>query len=144
MDHHHVSVFIDGRPGVGKSMMGYFISREFQKGSLCNSFHPWHPGDRFDELYDEAHPSEDSPLIVVFDEIDEALKKIVNGIPKHQNIPTFISCKNEWNKFLDDINLGIYPFVIIIMTSNVLLKKINQIDPSILRNGRVNISLSFN
>jgi len=49
------------------------------------------------------------------------------------------SSKKDYNTFLDKINNGWYKNMIVIMTSNKNAKYINELDPSYLRKGRVNI-----
>ena len=48
--------------------------------------------------------------------------------------------KVHWNAFLDKIQLGTYPNLILIMCSNYLRDKISEdLDPSYLPDGRVNL-----
>jgi siroheme synthase (precorrin-2 oxidase/ferrochelatase) len=73
-----------------------------------------------------------------FDEVDIALLKIHEGtIPDHKNIPTLIQDKTGWNRFLDNFQRGLFPFIILIMTSNKPPQFVNALDPSYLRPGRV-------
>ena len=52
--------------------------------------------------------------------------------------------KTGWNTLLDKIQLGIYPNVILLLTSNMDVKKINQMmDESYLRKGRMDIIASL-
>ena len=43
----------------------------------------------------------------------------------------------DWNKMLDKINYGLYPNLILILTSNVHLEEINKKDGSLLRENRI-------
>jgi hypothetical protein len=46
--------------------------------------------------------------------------------------------KSDWNSMLDKVtDLGFYPNLILILTSNVTIDAIHELDPSILREGRI-------
>jgi hypothetical protein len=137
--HNRAVVYIFGERGTGKSIIGLFLAHHFE-GFYCNDLRLWSPGDRLGELYNEVQPTAEKPLIIVFDEIDDCLVRIHHGIPMHQKIPIQISNKTGWNKFLDEIALGLYPFLIVMMTSNSHPKRIHALDPSYLRRGRINLS----
>ena len=69
---------------------------------------------------------------------------IHKGIESHKNIPTLVRNKSSWNTLLDKIQLGIYPNIILLLTSNMGIKKINQtLDESYLRQGRMDIIASL-
>jgi hypothetical protein len=58
----------------------------------------------------------------------------------HADMPTEVYNKTTWNTLLDDINIKLYPYVIIILTSNLSKDEIDlKYDPSYIRNKRVNI-----
>lgn len=63
----------------------------------------------------------------------------VKKIIRHKNIPIQTYDKSGWNMLLDDINLGYYPNLIFILTSNIPPHTINNMDPSYLRNKRINL-----
>ena len=107
----------------------------------CNSLKPCEPGTRLADLYNEAEPSSDKPLVVVFEEFDEIIDEINKGILPHKTLPIFISNKNGWNQFLDEIGLGLYPYLILILTTNKSPEYIRNVDPSYIREGRVNLIL---
>jgi hypothetical protein len=129
-------VFIHGEPGTGKSMIALLMAN-CVKGMYCNTFRPWLPGDNLCNLYNEADPSEAKPLILAFDEVDAALVKIHEGIDQHKNIPIPVADKSGWNHMLDDIQRGLYPHLILILTSNKEPEFINEMDSSYLRDRRV-------
>ena len=59
----------------------------------------------------------------------------------HKHIPIQIIDKRTWNDFLDDINIGFYPYLILIMTSNISNEDIGKkYDISYLRENRIHLS----
>ena len=133
-------VLIHGGPGSGKSMCSILLAKHL-KGSLVRTFNPTDPGDNLASLYATVQPTEDKPLILVLDEVDTLYKKVHNNlIAQHKHIPIQIYDKTTLNRFFDDINLGLYPNVIILMTSNISPEDIEkQYDPSFIREGRVDM-----
>ena len=138
----HTVVYLHGPPGSGKSLVGILLANEY-KGSYCNTLKPWQPGDTLSGLYSEAEPTEDSPLVVVFDEFDGALIRIHSGIEPHKNLPTQIQDKAGWNQMLDEIQRGMYPHLIMLLTSNKGPEFIQSLDPSYIRKGRVDITVEL-
>lgn len=134
----HTVVYLHGPPGTGKSMIPILLTT-CVKGSYCNTLKPWQPGDSLVAVYNDVSPTETSPLIIAFDEIDSALVKITDGIPPHKTIPISIGDKTGWNHMLDEIQRGLFPHLIIILTSNKTPKYINDLDASYLRKGRVDL-----
>jgi SpoVK/Ycf46/Vps4 family AAA+-type ATPase len=132
----HTVAYIHGNPGTGKSMIGILIANEFCS-YFCNTLKPWQPGDSMSGLITEAEPTPQKPLIVVFDEADQVLVRIHEGIPPHKNMPTAVSDKSGWNHLLDSIQRGMYPNVILLLTGNNGPAFINELDPSYIRKGRV-------
>jgi ATPase family associated with various cellular activities (AAA) len=136
----HSVVMIHGPPGSGKSMVGTLIAERI-KGSYCNTFQPWMPGETLSDLYSEASVSKTNPIVISFDEIDIVLKKVHFGLIKeHKRGPTSISSKSGWNRFFDDIGRGMYPHVVILLTSNSSPESTTkELDSSYLRKGRVDL-----
>lgn len=130
--------YIYGPPGTGKSLISILLANNY-KSSYCNTLKPWQPGDTISNLYSEVEPTKDKPLILVFDEFDTALLKIHSGFEPHKNLPTQVQDKTGWNQMLDEIQLGMYPNIILVMTSNKPPEFINALDTSYIRKGRVNI-----
>jgi hypothetical protein len=128
--------YIHGAPCTGKSMIGLLLAEEYG-ASYSNSYSPWEPGDILTTVIDEAEPTKERPLVLAFEEVDGAIIRIHEGIERHKNIPTAITDKSSWNRFLDNFDRGLYPFVILLMTSNKSFDFINSLDSSYLRKGRV-------
>ena len=140
-----VTIFLHGPPCTGKSILGLLLADAYGS-SYCNSFSPWEPGDTLATLMDEAEPTKDKPLIIVWEEIDIQLALIHKGIESHKNIPILVRNKTGWNTLLDKIQLGIYPNIILLLTSNIPIRKINETledDESYLRQGRMDIIASL-
>ena len=121
-------------------MIGILLSKELN-GSLVTTFNPNEPGDTISSLYNTINPSKNNPLIIVMDEIDIMIDDIHNNkTTKHKNIPIQIYNKTTFNRFLDDINLGLYPYLILILTSNIDLNTLKRIyDRSYFRPERIHL-----
>ena len=139
----HTTVYLHGPIGSGKSMIGLLLT-DYYKGSYCNNLIVWNPGDVLGNLYLDADPTEDNPLIVVFEEIDIALVKINEGIPDHKNLSISIQNKMGWNNLFDSIQMGMYPNLIVLLTSNKSPEFINELDASYLRKGRIDFIFELN
>ena len=128
--------YIYGPPGTGKSMIGLMLAEHFG-GGYSNTFAPWEPGNTLSDLVEEMEILKEHPLVVAFDEVDVAIHAIHKGIPQHKNIPIAIMDKNGWNRFFDNYQRGLFPYTIILMTSNKMPKVVNDLCTSYLRPGRV-------
>lgn len=131
--------FINGPPGSGKTTISLLLAKEMS-GKLCTTFNPTDPGDSMEKIYGKIEPTKDDPLIILLDEFDIILKKICNGTTKmHKKSPICVHDKISWNKFLDDVDIGMYPFIILLLTSNMCRNNIEDVyDPSFIREGRIN------
>jgi len=134
----HTVVFLHGPPGSGKSMVGIMLAQRLG-ASYCNTLKPWQPGDTLADLYAEAEPTAETPLVVAFDEFDGALMAINQGIPPHKAIPISVADKAGWNKFMDEIDRGMFPHLLLVLTSNRDPAFIRSLDPSYIRTGRVDL-----
>lgn len=141
-EHHenyqHTVVYLYGNPGSGKSMVGFLIAKELS-ATFCNTFDPTEPGDNLSKLYNRIEPTKEKPLVIVIDEFDILLVNIHTGITPHKCIPIQVRNKVTWNQFLDRIQIGMYPNVIVVLTSNRTPEFINELDPSYIRKGRVDL-----
>jgi hypothetical protein len=132
------TVFIEGPPCSGKSSIGYLVSKEIG-GVFCNTFNPTDPGDTLSNVIRSTRDwgeSENTPLVILIDEIDILLKKIHNdNIRLNHKISTSVTDKQTWSKFMD--NLRFHKNIILILTSNTSKADIDKMDLSYLRPGRV-------
>ena len=138
----HVVVLICGTPGTGKSMIGLLLANQY-KSAYCNTLKPWQPGDILASLYSEIEPPSESPIIIAFDEIDNIITAVDARIPSHKSLMIQIQDKSGWNSFFDAIQRGLYPNLILVMTSNRSADYIRSIDPSYIRKGRVDLVLDL-
>jgi hypothetical protein len=133
-------LMLTGEPGTGKSFIGILIAKALD-GSLCKTYRPSEPGDSLRNLYDTVNPTEASPLVVVIDEFDLIIDTIhKTEVECHETIPIEIRNKMSWNTLLDDVNLNIYPFMIVVLTSNLdKASIISKYEQSYIRPGRVDL-----
>ena len=127
--------FIHGISGAGKSTIGLLVAKQL-KGTFCHTFNPTDPGDTLHLLLRDSEPCDESPTVIVLEEINTLIRNINEGtIQKHKNITTQINNKSTYNTFFDDLIM--YKHVIIIMTSNEDKPAIDALDPCYLRSGRI-------
>lgn len=141
-EHHRAVIYLYGPTGTGKSIMGLLLAKALN-GMYCSTLKPWQPGDSIGELYTEMEPTAENPLILVFDEVDVALHRIHMTISSNQDVPIMVADKNDWNRMMDEIHWGLYPHMILLMTSNSVPQSIHDLDPSYLRKGRVDLCFTL-
>jgi hypothetical protein len=140
----HMVVLLHGCVGSGKSMLAILLAKEL-KGVYSNTSKFWEPGDSISNLVYEIEPTEERPLIISFDEVDNTIHMIHNGIERHKSLTIQIQNKPQWNTFLDEVDRGLYQHVIIIMTTNKTPQQISEeSDASYLRKGRINMIREMN
>ena len=137
-----------GEPGTMKSMTAQYLCQKLletnKEVSFVDSFNPFEQGDNFASLYTRVNPSSDKPLVIILEEIDINLSKMHNGMVQiNKYIPTQIKNKTDWNGFLDKFDRGLYPNVIIMMTTNKNISYFDELDSSYLRKGRVDLKIKF-
>lgn len=134
------NIFIHGVSCAGKSTIGYLLAKKLN-GIYCHSFNPTEPGDKLSTLMVDIE-RDDQPVIIVLEEVDGIIKDIHNGaIKKNAELPISVYNKATWSSFLDDMIF--YKNVILILTSNTSKEKIDSMDESYLRKGRINASYSM-
>ena len=105
----------------------------------CDTWKPTDPGDTLSQVYSTIAPDEETPLVLVLEECDKILFDVLDGkIVQHKQVLIQVREKSDWNGMLDKVtDLGFYPHLILILTSNVCVEKINERDKSLLRKGRI-------
>jgi hypothetical protein len=136
--YNHTVVYLHGAPGTGKSIIGVLLANMY-KSAYCNTLKLWQPGDTLGSLYSDVEPTADSPLVLVFDEFDGPLTQIHVGVEPHKNLTIQTPDKAGWNQLLDEIHIGMYPYLILVLTSNKSPEYICEMDPSYIRKGRVDL-----
>jgi hypothetical protein len=144
-EHNYATIFIEGPFGVGKTWGVYLIANEVG-AIIVDTFNPTEPSDSIDNLYTIAQHTAERPLIVLMDEVDTTLLKISREVPPHKNHITHVRNKVGWNNFLDKIQIGCFPNLILAMCSNKTREQIAEEcgtadapEYSYLRDGRVNL-----
>jgi len=139
----NIACYVYGSRGKGKTYFAHLLARSMN-ATLCKTFNPCEPGNNFCILYSRIMPTKNKPLILLLDEVDIILEKIHhNKVNLHKNIPTEVYDKTTWNAFLDNFDFGIYKNVILLLTSNESKSKIDALDRSYLRKGRIDITYVF-
>jgi len=127
--------FIHGVSFAGKSSIGFLLAKRL-KGNYCHSFNPTDPGDNFASVINELTDDEESPIIIVLEEVDGIIKAVHNEtIKSNPEIPTSVRNKESWVNFLDDMMF--YKNVIVVLTSNTEKKDLDMLDEAYLRKGRI-------
>jgi len=141
--HQNTVVYLWGPPGTGKSMIGLLLAKKLN-GAYCNTIKPWQPNNSLDMLYAEFDPGCNKPVVLVFDEVDTAITNIHSEkIEDHKKYAVMTKNKAGWNQMLDQIQRGMYPHLILLMTSNKTPDYIRAMDASYIREGRVNLILEL-
>jgi hypothetical protein len=135
-------VLVHGPPNSGKSTLAILLAKELRAG-FCPIFDPTEPGSNIFNLHSNIGPDQNTPLIVVLEEFDIMIQKIHEGIPSHRDIEIFMKNKSSYNTAMDMINNGLYPNMIIIMTTNKCPEYFDSLDPSYIRDGRVGLRIKM-
>lgn len=137
-----------GNAGTGKSMTAQYLCMELlntmREVAFVDSFNPFEHGDNFSSLYTQINPSADMPLVIMLEEIDGNIMLIHNGkVIQTEHMPVQIKNKADWNAFLDKFDRELYLHVILLMTTNKSECFFDELDPSYMRPGRVNLKFEF-
>jgi len=139
-----VTCLLCGPPGSGKSNVPLLLARKLlsthEQLAFTDTFNPTDPNDSFSAIYARISPDGKKPMIVVLEEVDGMVMAMhQNTIKRHDHLPIQVTCKADWNKWLDRFDRGYYKNVILLMTSNKTLGWFDELDPSYFREGRINI-----
>ena len=138
-NNNYCKVYLSGEPGCGKTFFSYLMAQKLDC-YLCDVFNPYEPSCSFTDIYTMTKVYATKPIIVLLDEVDVLISKIHNnGNEEHKKFSREIFNKTTWCNFMDKIEFGLFPYVILIMNSNKPKEYIDRMDKSYLRNGRVNI-----
>lgn len=144
---------LHGPPGTGKSIVSILLAKHLtslgKEVSFVDSFKPWEPNDNFSTLYYHISPTKHKPLIVVIEEVDTVIAKIHEPADAetatmkkpHQHLPIMLSNKSDWNSFLDKFDRRRYTHVFLILTANNSADFFDALDPSYMRQGRVDVKM---
>jgi broad-specificity NMP kinase len=136
---HYCKIYLSGVPGSGKTYFGYLMAQKLNC-YLCDVYKGNEPSNYFNEIYARTKVNSKQPIVLIFDEVDELILEIDNiSRQNHKKYSKEIYDKASWNSFLDKIEYGMYPYVILLMTSNKKRKSLDKFDSSYLRDGRINI-----
>ena len=131
---------IAGPSGTGKSQ----IAKQFAttiNATISDDFNPTSAGENFASLIRTVKPTKKKPLVVLLDEGDKIIERIHAGIKEHEFFVTVAIDKASFNKFMDQ--LSNYDNVFVIITMNSTFNAIDQLDPSYIRCGRVDLKVNF-
>lgn len=143
---------LHGIPGAGKSTVASLLACMFDGMLISN----WKFNDAsknkitFENMYACNKVSNTNPLIVLIDEVDELLNHIIENtknritsVEDKVGVVTNKLLKSDWCNWLDRVDAGIYPFVLIIMTTNEPLNKFDDVDKAYLRKGRIHLKFNI-
>lgn len=156
------SIVLYGKPGLGKSLTAHLTANTLVKHKQVNFITGYtlnHPKVGIRELYSSIInlfgvniQKNNIVNIILLDEIDIALTRIHNDtinppIPQQtaiDGVKYAIKNKEDYNSMMDAITLGIYPNIILIMTTNKSRDYFDSMDPSYLRYGRIDAHINYN
>lgn len=143
-----------GKPGLGKSLTAYYLANLVVKeksvifitgysfNSMTTSFRQLISHIESGYTYQMRM---NGIYIILVDEIDIALTRIhKETIAPDKDSKYAIKDKEDFNSTMDAINLGIYPNIILIMTTNKTRDYFDDMDPSYLRYGRIDAHIDYN
>jgi hypothetical protein len=93
-------VLLHGPPGTGKSKTVQFLANQIH-ALYTDIFRPTEPGDLLDYLILSAEPTSEKPLIIVIEEVDRILQKILIGPPTltaPATARTEVMNLSDWNR----------------------------------------------
>ena len=136
-------VLLEGPPGTGKTEAAKVIAAKMN-ATLVPDFDPTRAGHWLASLVKIAEPTAEKPLVIVMDEVDGIIKRILDGESFSNQVKWLflqVSNKKSWNQFFDNLHKN-YEHVHFILTSNTTIDNLKMSygdnwDASLLRTGRI-------
>ncbi len=143
----YARVLLSGKPNIGKSMIAVYLCKtlikKYKLVSFCDTWNPTTPNNDFSSLYKRTDASATNPLVVLVDEVDVIIMRIMQVIPEHREMAIPVRDKTSWNLFLDRFDRQLYPHVILIFTTNMPFEFFDNIDTSLMREGRIDLRVQL-
>lgn len=134
-DKKRLSVLVTGEPGTGKTNLGLFLAHRL-KGRVVFGYDLTAPGISLGEMW-KLCPSRDSPVILVLDEIDTALKFADENKETKDAYRCLAQNKTALNTLFDRFERTRY--LIVVGTSNVPFQDLWSKYRSGIRKGRFDL-----
>jgi hypothetical protein len=138
-------VLLSGSVGAGKSMLcrllaGTINASLYDEYNLCET-----AAYSFDGVINYLiKPTKAEPVVIVLEEVDCIIDNVHNNlVVLNQNYHIPVKNKTDWNNFLDRIDYGQYPNVVLIMTTNKPRQWFDDLDPAYMREGRVHLHIDI-
>ena len=136
-------ILLQGPPGTGKTEAAKVIAAKMN-ATLVPDFDPTRAGHWLASLVKIAEPTAEKPLVIVMDEVDGIIKRILDGESFSNQVKWLflqVSNKKSWNQFFDNLHKN-YEHVHFILTSNTTIDNLKMSygdnwDPSLMRIGRI-------
>jgi ATPase family associated with various cellular activities (AAA) len=138
----NTSVLLHGPPGCGKSQIAFLLAKQLN-AAVCTEHNPLDPGDALMSVVLRASATREAPLIVLLDEWDARISIVFaqpGAFRGKDSIPE-IWDKTSYCIYMD--KLCRYSNVIFIFTANSNPQSIANIDPSVVRAGRIDLTLEM-
>lgn len=134
---------LQGPPGTGKTEAAKVIAAKMN-ATLVPDFDPTRAGHWLASIVKIAEPTEEKPLVIVMDEVDSIIKKILEGESFANQVKWLflqVYNKKSWNQLFDNLHKN-FEHIHIIMTSNTTIDDLKRVygdkwDASLLRIGRI-------
>jgi hypothetical protein len=140
---HSVSALIYGEPGSGKSSIAIILAQRITGSILIQNIDIFGLDNLRGLVTLRNKTGISTPLVIVIDEFDtQIIKKVTDNNTKETTLE--IIDKKNTNRFFDEISVGFVSNVYLIMTTNKNPKYFNDIDPSIIRENRVDMICELN